>query len=50
MFDVKTYMDIGFQSIEDIDFNAGLRTDSIKMKRIDYERAEQPIVVDFTSD
>jgi prolyl-tRNA editing enzyme YbaK/EbsC (Cys-tRNA(Pro) deacylase) len=46
---VKTYMDKAFQEIADIDFNAGLRTDSIKMTRADYEKAECPIIEEFTS-
>jgi Ala-tRNA(Pro) deacylase len=50
VFGVKTYMDSGFQAIESIDFNAGLRTDSIKMSRKDYELAESPVVHDITTD
>lgn len=49
MFNIKTVMDKSFQEIADIDFNAGLRTDSIKMTRADYEKAENPLVEDITS-
>jgi len=41
-------MDSSFRSIDVINFNAGLRTDSIEMKRSDYELAEKPEVVDIT--
>lgn len=41
-------MDLSLRSVDEIDFNAGLRTDSLRMKQSDYELVEQPIVVDIT--
>lgn len=42
-------MDESLRAVEWIDFNAGLRTDSIRLKQAEYERVEAPIVALFTT-
>jgi hypothetical protein len=42
-------MDESLRAVEWIDFNAGLRTDSIRLKQSEYERVECPIVALFTT-
>lgn len=50
LWSVQTYMDLTLRAVgEHIDFNAGLRTDSVRMRQEDYEAVEHPIVADFTS-
>jgi Ala-tRNA(Pro) deacylase len=47
---IQTYMDISLRKVgEFIDFNAGLRTDSVHMRQDDYEKVEQPIVSEFAN-
>lgn len=46
---IQTYMDTSLQDLEWIDFNCGLRTDSVKMTRKDYELVEKPIISQFTA-
>jgi len=48
VFGIQTYMDKSLQSVTDIDFNAGLRTDSLRMKQQDYEKVEKPIICDVS--
>jgi Ala-tRNA(Pro) deacylase len=49
IWSIQTYMDTSLRKVgEFIDFNAGLRTDSVRMRQEDYETVEQPIVSDFT--
>jgi len=47
-FGLKTYVDKSLLENEDISFNAGSLTDSIKMKLKDYLAIEKPIIVDFS--
>lgn len=50
LWSVQTYMDTSLRAVgEHIDFNAGLRTDSVRMRQEDYEKVETPIVAEFTS-
>jgi Ala-tRNA(Pro) deacylase len=49
VFNIPTYMDLSLRTVDSIDFNAGLRTDSLRMSQKDYEAAEQPTVGDFSS-
>jgi len=50
VWSIQTYMDNSLRNVgEYIDFNAGLRTDSVRMRQEDYERVENPIVSDFTT-
>lgn len=50
LWSIQTYMDTSLRSVgETIDFNAGLRTDSVRMRQDDYEKVEVPIVAEFTS-
>jgi Ala-tRNA(Pro) deacylase len=46
---LQSYMDESLRAVEWIDFNAGLRTDSIRLKQSEYERVECPIVALFTT-
>ena len=48
LFGIKVLMDKSFQDNENIAFNAGLLTKSIKMKEIDYRRIVNPIVDDIS--
>jgi Ala-tRNA(Pro) deacylase len=48
LWNIKTYLDRSLQNEKEIDFNAGLRTDSVHMFEADYESIEKPIVVDVT--
>lgn len=43
------YMDTSLRSVETIEFNAGLRTKSVRMKQADYEAIEKPTVCQFTA-
>lgn len=45
---LKTYVDEKLKGVEEINFNAGLLTDSINMLMEDYLEAEQPELVDIT--
>lgn len=45
---LKTYCDKRLAENEDINFNAGSLTDSIRMKYVDYLATEQPELVDIT--
>lgn len=50
LWDIQTYMDTSLRTVgETIDFNAGLRTDSVKMRQDDYEKVELPVISEFTS-
>lgn len=50
LWSIQTYMDTSLRSVgENIDFNAGLRTDSVRMRQEDYEKVEAPVVAEFTS-
>jgi Ala-tRNA(Pro) deacylase len=50
LWSVQTFMDTSLQKVgEFIDFNAGLRTDSVRMRQEDYEKTENPIICDFTN-
>jgi hypothetical protein len=42
-------MDPSLREVAEIDFNAGLRTDSVRMLQKDYETLEKPIVEVITS-
>ena len=47
---LKTYMDDSLQEQgEEINFNAGLRTNSVRMSVADYLRVEEPVVCKFRS-
>ena len=45
---LKTYVDKSLLENEEISFNAGSLTDSIKMKLKDYLAIEKPIIADFS--
>ncbi len=45
---LKTYVDKSLLENEDISFNAGSLTNSIKMKLKDYLKIENPIIEDFS--
>jgi Ala-tRNA(Pro) deacylase len=45
---LKTYVDKSLLENEEISFNAGSLTDSIKMKLKDYLKIEEPFVEDFS--
>jgi len=47
-FGLKTYVDKSLLKNEDISFNAGSLTDSIKMKLKDYLGIEKPVLADFS--
>lgn len=50
LWSIQTYMDTSLRQVGDIiNFNAGLRTDSVTMLRSDYEKVEAPVVAEFTS-
>lgn len=45
---IKTYMDVSLRGVgEHINFNAGLRTDSVQMRQEDYEKVEQPEICEI---
>jgi Ala-tRNA(Pro) deacylase len=44
LFGLQTYLDPSLQTLERIEFNAGLRTQSVRMLEKDYEIIEKPIV------
>jgi len=48
LFGIQTYLDTSLRSEKEIDFNAGLRTDSVHMLESDYETIEKPIIVNIT--
>ena len=45
---VPCYMDMSLQKSTVIEFNAGLRTRSVRMKGHDFEKVEQPIVCEIS--
>ena len=47
---LKTYLDPKLGHSEEINFNAGSLTDSIRMRYEDYVRVEQPELVDVTQE
>jgi len=47
ILNLKTYVDKSLLENKEIAFNAGSRTDSIKMKLKDYLEIEKPIIADF---
>ena len=49
LWNIQTYADQSIENLDYIDFNAGLRTNSVKMSRQDYIKVEAPIVADITS-
>jgi len=49
LFGIKTYLDESLRSLERIEFNAGLRTRSVRMLEKDYEFVEEPVKCSFTS-
>lgn len=50
LWSIQTYMDPSLRSVgEYINFNAGLRTDSVRMLQQDYEKVEEPIVAEFAT-
>lgn len=48
VLDLQTYVDKSLLENKEISFNAGSRTDSIKMKSKDYLLVENPIVCEFS--
>ncbi len=48
LFDMPLYMDGKLRENQEIVFNAGLHTNSIKMKEADFEKITHPIVGDFS--
>jgi len=49
LWDIQTYADQSIDNLDYIDFNAGLRTNSVKMSKKDYVKVEAPIIADITS-
>lgn len=50
VFGIPTFMDVSLQKVgEFIDFNAGLRTDSVRMRQADYEQVELPTIAEFAN-
>lgn len=47
IFHISLYMDEAMRENEEIVFNAGLHTKSIRMKEKDFEKVAQPIIGDF---
>ena len=45
---LKTYVDRSLLENEEISFNAGSLTNSIKMKLKDYLNVEKPVIEDFS--
>ncbi len=48
LFGLKTFCDASLKECEDINFNAGTHTESIRMKYADYEAAERPTAGAFS--
>jgi len=49
LFQLPTLMDVSLRSEDEIEFNAGMRTRSVHMRRVDYEAIEKPRVVSVSS-
>lgn len=48
LFSMTTYVDSNLSKNEEISFNAGLHTKSIKMKYTDWEKVEKPTIGEFS--